>query len=237
MSEHRIVIRSVRITQVLLWISACLVFVSFTRFFFKYLSKTVQYPAFLELFNMDADKNIPLFFYIILLILCSLLLTGITFIHFREKSIQKAGWMLLSLIIFTMALDKATGFHEFITRPIRKILISAVAVPVKYLIIIIALALGLAVLVILFRLLRSLPGKSQKSFLIAAGIYLSGAIVLDLIGSVFYDYSGRNNLIYDFLSILEVSLEMGGIIMFMRALIDYIADTIADINLGFGRSS
>lgn len=72
------------------------------------------------------------------------------------------------------------------------------------------------------KFVQKLPTNTKRSFIIATCIYLSGALVLDMVGSTFYDVSGQHNLIYNILGIIEESVEMMGVIAFIDTFLGYI---------------
>ena len=188
MNDHTISIRSGWTTKVLGSIVIGLAIACFISLFIKYIIEPSLYPSVLELFNMDADKNIPVYFYVLLLIIGAMLLSSITFLQIRQNSIQKYGWIVLTFLVFTMSLDKAVRLHDHLFHFIQRNIGRNDAGMMIYPLIILLLIIGLAILVPLIKFLRDLPPKTRKSFIIAASIYLSGAVVLEAIGSSFYDF-------------------------------------------------
>ena len=66
-----------------------------------------------------------------------------------------------------------------------------------------------------------LPTKTRRLFVVAAIVYIVGVIGTELIAGWYVELYGRNNLTYSFLAMLEETLEMIGIIVFIYALLDY----------------
>ena len=60
-------------------------------------------------------------------------------------------------------------------------------------------------------------------FVFAAATYLSGVIVMELVGGYFDEIHGSNNFRYNMISALEESLEMTGLIIFIYGLLDYLS--------------
>lgn len=219
MNDHSISIRSDWTTKVFGSIVIGLAITSFIRLFIKYQVEPSLYPSVLELFNLEADKNIPIFFYVLLLLIGTLLLSTIALIQIQQNSPQKFGWILLTSIVFAMSIDKAIRLHGYLIQFIQTILGRNDPGMIIYPLVIVLLTIGIAIILQLIKFLRELPANTRKSFIIAGCVFLSGALVLEAIGSSFYDLSGHANLVYDILSILEESLEMAGIIAFIRGLI------------------
>ena len=70
----------------------------------------------------------------------------------------------------------------------------------------------------------NLPVKTRACFLIAALLYLGGAVGLELIDGNYAEIHGKTNLIYMLLSTVEEALEMAGIIVFIYGLLGYISE-------------
>ena len=61
-------------------------------------------------------------------------------------------------------------------------------------------------------------------FILSGGIFVAGAIGLELIGALQDDSIGKENLVYCLLYSAEETLEMLGIATFIFALLRYISD-------------
>ena len=82
-----------------------------------------------------------------------------------------------------------------------------------------------------------LPAKTRFTFLAAAIIYLGGAIGFELIGGRYAELHGSHNLSYNMISTVEESLEMAGVIIFIRALLQYIAGKHKEVRFQFDGAS
>ena len=67
----------------------------------------------------------------------------------------------------------------------------------------------------------------------AATLYIGGAIGVELIGGRFAELHGKRNLTYHLLTTVEESLEMGGVILFIWALLVFIADKYKEVAFRF----
>ena len=66
--------------------------------------------------------------------------------------------------------------------------------------------------------------------MIAATLYIGGAIGLELIGGRYSELHGED-LAYSMMTAVEESLELAGIIIFIRALLVYIADNYKEVQI------
>ena len=101
--------------------------------------------------------------------------------------------------------------------------------------------MGIILIIILFfffiRFLRALPGRIRLWFIIAGVIYISGAIVVEMIGGWYFGSSEVQDFTYQILITFEELLEMFGIILFIKTLLDYLgllleeSDNTININI------
>ena len=74
--------------------------------------------------------------------------------------------------------------------------------------------------------LLGLPRSTRNLFLLAAAMFIGGAIGIELIGS-YVDASGsRHTLLYRLLIAVEESLEMTGVAVFIFGLLRYMRDEL-----------
>ncbi len=67
----------------------------------------------------------------------------------------------------------------------------------------------------------------------AATLYVGGAIGFELIGGRYSELHGAQNLTYSMIATTEESLEMAGVIFFIRALLVYIAEKKKEVRIRF----
>jgi hypothetical protein len=94
---------------------------------------------------------------------------------------------------------------------------------------------GIAIVFVLgaifFNFLLRLPTKVRRRFLMAGALYIGGAIGFEMIGGRYREAHGYD-LAYAMITTIEERLEMGGVIVFIWALLRYCADT--EVRLRFG---
>jgi len=82
------------------------------------------------------------------------------------------------------------------------------------------------ILVVIFaafywRFLLILPSKTRRVFGTAASLYLGGAVGMELLGGWYHEQYRGDMVSYRFLVMVEESLEMTGIVVFVYSLLDY----------------
>ncbi len=179
--------------------------------------------------NVDLELNLPTFFSMLLLLFASALLAVVTFIRHEQKAPFVLHWAILSAGFCLMAFDEAFGLHERLIEPMRSllgeqnlgILFFAWVVPAFFLIAVLAL--------VFVKFGLSLPSKTQFWFAVSAVLFLGGAVGFELLEGVHAEVHGKDNFIYIALATTEESLEMFGVIVFMNALLNYIAENCRSV--------
>ena len=168
----------------------------------------------LEALNMDRELNLPTLFSTLILFTNARLLMRLSNASPQQSADE---WTLLSRIFVFLAVDEALQIHEILIFPslrhhIHPAFASTWVIPY-----------GLIVLGLLWRFrhfLTTLSAKTSNSFLCAGGVYISGAIGMEMVGS----FAVRSGLIrlhsfwYGSITGIEESLEMSGLILFLHAL-------------------
>ncbi len=186
--------------------------------------------GFVPKFDLNEEHNIPTYFAAVLLLLAFVLLSVIATVKKRQKAEfkkrQKAEfanhWRLLAFIFLYMSLDEAAGIHEMVGSQIRRIFRPEGILHFSWVIpgTILVLFLGF-----LFRnFLINLPVKTRRLFSIAAAIYIGGALGFEFIEGYYFEPLG--NFLLSFLAVVEETLEMIGIMLFIGALLEYLGSTV-----------
>ena len=90
-----------------------------------------------------------------------------------------------------------------------------------------------AVGIIYCRFLFSLPRRTQFLFLLAATIFVSGAIGVEMLSGAQAYEAGEENFNYALIVTLEEFLEMLGVVVLIRALLEYIENHLGGLQIQF----
>lgn len=230
---EKIVVRSTNVTRILSSFAAIFAILSSIRLIIVNHSVPGQVPQFIDLFNMDSEINIPILFCIGLLLLAFVLLSFITSINFTRKSPHRFTWLALSMLSLLIALNKAVRFHGYLLRIMVQFVRNSDSMIFLPFIMAFLLVMVIGFLIISFRFIKHLHPKIRNVMLFAWFIYFLGAIILELIGSMFYNPGGQNNQVYQILTIIEETVEMAGVVAFIRVLIIHISDTYSEFHFIF----
>ncbi|NJM73342.1 MAG: hypothetical protein HC862_26255 [Scytonema sp. RU_4_4] len=179
---------------------------------------------------IDNEVSIPALYSTSTLLLCSILLWIISHTNRGTGQTYISHWRALSIIFLYLSCDEYMALHERLIEPLRKafnvsgFFYFAWVIPGGIFVLICLLAfLGFII---------ALPKKTQRLFLIAGTVFVSGAIGTELVGGYYVELHGAGDMIYVMIATIEEFLEMVGIAIFTYALLSYITGS-ADTNIAF----
>lgn len=176
-------------------------------------------------FNVDTERRFGALFGAILILFASGAMLFASFRFLSHKSFA-VGWLFLSCVLLFMACDELFMIHErageffgaedhFGTAVIPA-WVKAMAVVVA----ILCIPMG----IFWWKLPRYLKIRTA----VAAGVFLTGAVGVEILGMTHADASGINNFNYALLVALEEGMEMLGMIIAIDAMLLYLAKEKSD---------
>jgi hypothetical protein len=179
----------------------------------------------IPLFSLSIEGNFPTWYASGLLLCCGLWLLAIT-VGVRQRG-EPYGfrWGLLACGFLFMSLDEAIELHENLGQllDLHGVLFFSWVVPAGLLV------LGLAILYLPF--LKHLPSDSRLRFVLAGGLYLTGALVLELPLGHWAERHGHDNLTYVLIDWVEETLELVGATYFLLSLTRYIGAQLGELRI------
>ena len=174
-----------------------------------------------QLVYFDEEKNIPTAFSIFLLLFSSVLLAVIYIIEKRRGKSNTIYWIVLSIGFFYLAIDEAWSIHEsWANLPIQNVVDTNGTGVFYFIWVIPGIVVALASFLFFLKFLLLLPIKVMRSFIFSGALYVGGAIGFELIGGYYAGIYGNNTTFsYTLIATLEESLEMAGVILFIRSLL------------------
>jgi hypothetical protein len=170
------------------------------------------------LLNLNGEANLPAWFSAALLLAAAAVLAVIW--RTTPAGAGRRHWAVLAAVFVFLSADEAAEIHEMLN-PLREhfgndgLLYWAWVVPY-------GLA-GLAFVAAYARFLRRLPPRTARLFVASGMLYVGGALVLEMAGGMVMDRVGRGTLPVVVLYTLEELAEMSAIVLFIYALLDYLA--------------
>jgi len=190
-----------------------------------------------KLLNVDLELNVPTFFSSFILLVSSMLLGVISVLKRMQRAPYVVHWAVLSAGFLFMAFDETVSVHERLIEPVRPLLGQGNLGIWYFAWVVPAILLVLALSLVFLRFVMNLPVRIRQWFLIAAALYLGAAIGFELFEGSHVEVYGKENLVYLTLATIEEGAEMAGVIIFIRALLDYIGDTWAALHIRFDQLS
>ena len=201
------------------------------------LAKFVLGHEYLEglvpLFYVDNEFNIPTLFSVLLMLFSAVLLAVITLLSGRRRAPHVSKWAILSIGFFLMACDEGLQYHERLILPIRALLGDSDLGIYYFAWVIPGIALVLVSALFFMRFLLHLPTATRLRFMMAATLYIGGAIGVELIGGRYAELHPIQDFTYSMIVTIEESLEMAGLIVFIWALLKYCADNYQEVRVRF----
>jgi hypothetical protein len=166
-------------------------------------------------FDVNDEANVPTLYSTLAILGCAVLLHVIAGVEREAGGRWSRHWRLMSVIFVGLAADEFLRFHEVINHRLHLPVFtwSWIAVGIVFVIVV-----GL----IFFRMIDQLPSLTRGLFILAALIYLGGAIVTEMVASQHIAEWGYDSLRYAFCVTAEEFLEMMGIVIFIYALLSYL---------------
>ena len=184
-----------------------------------------------RLFDLDGEWNIPTAYQGFSLLICSLLIASIGIVKQRVADEFYLHWIVLSVMFFGMAVDEIVQIHEQLNQPLRLVLNAKGALHYAWVI----PGSGCVIALGLFyrRFILGLGGRTRRLFIASGILYVLGAIGVEMIGGGYVDRGGNQTFTYALITNCEELLEMVGILVFMYALMSYIAQNMGEVRIRF----
>lgn len=188
-------------------------------------------------FNVDEEWNIPSFFSVLMLLFAALLLAVVTALERKRSSAHALHWTVLTLGFLFMAADELVSLHEKLNLPMHRLLAKEALGIFYFAWVIPGIAVVVGVGLFFLRFLLQLPGRTKRSFITAGLLYIGGVICIELIAGRHAESNGFNNLTYSILTLVEESLEMAGVVVFIDALLLYLSEHHGEIQFRLSNTS
>ena len=224
-----------RVAAWLTLIVVALVLASLAGSFSTYVLGHPRLFGLVRLFSLDAEANIPTWYAAISLLACSVVLAAIAYTQPKEATPKTGDWRFLSIIFLFLSIDELASIHELLIEPLRTglgtsgIFHFAWVIPYSGLV----LLLGIKYL----KFLTQLPAQTRRAFVLAGAIYIGGALGMEMVDGLYASLYGEQNFTYAFLTTIEETLEMLGIVVFLHALLTYLKRYVKTIQINISNNA
>jgi len=222
MNPRQVVVFSLRIVAVLTVINCVEIY------FYFYLDDTSVYGL-VDLFDFAIEGNIPTFYSAVAILFCSALLALISYANWQRPDGDRFYWVGLAILFLFLAVDEAVAIHEAVGDYFEQIFDAS-----GFLYYMWVLPYGIATIVlglVFLKFLWNLPRSTRARFIEAGGIFVTGAIGMEMLGAREADLNGTETVLYCVLYTIEELLEMLGIVLFIYALLSHFTQDTGRVSL------
>ena len=219
-SNIKLTVSASKSMRLILYIFTALILFNFTGIYLKFFLGHDTAWGLIRMFNLDLENNIPTYFSSFLLLIVALQLYVLSLAKNKHNETFAWHWLSLSIIFLCLSIDEAASIHELLIIPLRNTFgLSGIF---YYSWVIIGMGVVFFLGVTYWRFLCALPARTKSNFLLAAAIYVGGAIGIELLGGYYISQTITHDLTYNLITSLEEILELGGVIIFIHALFEFI---------------
>lgn len=177
---------------------------------------------FTQWFDLDIEYNLPSWYSALAIFASALLFLVIAVSRESRLDYVKLCWFGLGLIFLFLSADEAFQLHEALGDKVETQVVATGLFYFPWVIPYLSLLVLLAAFYVRFLFL--LPRKTAKRLVLAAALFLTGAVVFDMLGGREAELNGYDSITYCVLYTIEEVLEMLGILVLIHTLLAYIED-------------
>lgn len=223
---------SSRVLRIVLGTIATLLTLSVAGQLAKYVFGHDEVFGLVRLTFVTAEGNLPTFYSAIALLTCAVILWCCAQSARAVREPFARHWTALSVIFLYLAVDEAARIHELTGQAMKRVV--AFDGFLYYPWVLLGSTAVLVTAVSFFSFVRSLPAPTRRLVVIAAAVFVGGAIGVEMLGARHAASYGTQNLTYALISTVEEACEMLGIALFMYALMRHLESTAAVFVVRFG---
>lgn len=216
--------------------SLLLVLVSITGQYLRYFTVYDRAFGLIPLVDVDRELTIPTMYSVMLLFMAAALLAVIASFKRKNKERFFWNWVVLAAGFLFMSFDEGSQIHELTVMPIRRAVGDALPGAFTFAWVIPGAILVLIIGLFFLKFLIKLPKRTRRLTLLSAGLYLAGALALEMVGGNFVkQYGSIDYFSYNVIVTIEESFEFAGLVLFVYTLLDYIREKYGEVHTRFGK--
>lgn len=173
--------------------------------------------GFVPQFNLDREMNVPTWFSSFLFLFGAVLLWKAGDLPGPGPARFRRSWRGLAVVFVGLSIDEMAAFHEMAVDPLRKLFHAHGFLHFSW--VILGFAFVAALVPVFLKLWLSLPRRTRVLFFVAAFLFLSGALGMEMAAGRFVERHGAANFSYALMANVEETLEMLGQVVFIKGLL------------------
>ena len=174
---------------------------------------------FVRLVDFDYEANIPTLFSSLILFAASGLFLVLAALSITQMPRDRKFWVGLAVVFLFLGVDEGAKIHEKIGDWVEQFVNAEGYIYYPW--VLPYVTVFLLLVAAYFKFYLRLPRHMQIGMFIAATMFLSGAVVLDMLGGNEADANGTSTIYYSVLYTIEEILEMTGVIVLIRSQLVY----------------
>jgi len=175
--------------------------------------------------DLDQEGSLPTYFQALMLTTLAWLSLRIGRLRWPTHSRDSAFWFVIAGALYYVSFDEVAGLHERTTDPVREafglsgVLYFSWVVPALVVLVILA--------TICLRFILQMESRMRFLFVLAAILYVGGALGMELVGGYYFERDGFGTPMYTAAALVEESAEIAGILVLMYALFSQLGASVA----------
>ena len=176
-----------------------------------------------RLFDLDANGNIPSFYSAVTFLFAAACLYAIGVHAARTSAAYVRHWKALAILFVLVAIEEAAGVHHSFNLRVPEVDRRAwgpfyFTWTITYAVVVLLIAV-----VFLKFVVAHLPQLTRYLFVIAALLYVSGALGMEMIAGMYVAEGGRRPFVLSTMAAIEEFMEMAGVVVFIYGLMHYMS--------------
>lgn len=182
-------------------------------------------------FDLVNEPSLHQWYGCLIFSISSALLAVIAIKQWTIRDVNRFHWAALAMIFLGLSIDDAVMIHEMAVNPVKNYLGTSGVLSIAW---IIPGALFVVIVAAAYAgFLARLDRRTRWLMIFSGAIFVSGAIVMEMPGGVFYEQYRFSTWHYITSYAIEELLELTGISLFVFTLLDFIRRTFGGITFGF----
>jgi len=181
---------------------------------------------------MDKEANIPTIFAVLLLFLAFILFYILSLLPEAQPTLkqeQHKKYRFLSFLFLYLAFDEGSSIHELLINPLRdRFQLTGIF---RFSWVVVGAILVSLLILYLYKFIFSRPSYMKKGFILAAFLYIGGALGVEMIGGYYSSLHGELNLTYGLITTIEEIGEFIGMVVLINTLLQGIQYSIPNSSL------
>ena len=202
----------------------------------RYRSTNETVRSLALLFKLSAEQTIPAYFSSILLLTAAGLLWIIGRATRQQGQPFAGHWTVLAAIFAYLSIDEAISIHELALEPARAALGSHAVGFLYYAWVIPAAGIVCLIGLAYLRFVLHLPWTVRIRVIGAAALYIGGALGMETVGGYFASTIGTSSIRYAVSALIEETMEMLGVVLFIHALLMHLAREVGEVRMALPAS-